>query len=166
MKIYEISYTLAEEVELPEDVELPDGIDENDIRKFTECTIHLGGNDIASVLEEAAYSIEAIHGDLEDEEFIPEYEIAGIKELPNVDVINWPGEFEPCQCPQCRAKRMASEDVMHFNCPNCNHSIDAAPDNWETLYCSECDQEILHDNIIELGDNKYKVIKISERKEK
>jgi hypothetical protein len=42
-------------------------------------------------------------------------EIISVNLLP-VNIINWPGDGEPCDCPYCRTERAAPEDIIEFDC--------------------------------------------------
>ena len=53
---------------------------------------------------------------------------------------------------------------MIFACPECNKNIRVAHGDWESINCPECGEMILQDNIIDLGKNQYKAIKIEEKK--
>jgi hypothetical protein len=145
-------------------VDLPEGMLEGELPEeeshweTINDHIQIGGEDFHEAVFEATDILDDAFGE-------DAYTMLAVQEVAGVDILNWPGENEPCSCPQCRADRMADEDVMHFNCPKCNHAIKAAPGDWEGLNCPNCGEGILHDNIIDLGKNKYKVIKIKENKE-
>jgi len=162
MKIYEIEFEIAEKIEVPLDVELPENIDKEDIRNFVIHTIHLGGDDFFEVQDEAISLIEQVfYEDVEDDEE-KEYEIKSIRELPGVDVFNWPGEGGKCDCPFCRAKNMAEEDVMKIECPKCKHITRIAEGGWDWIKCTECETEMNHDDLVRLG-MKYQVINIENK---
>ena len=92
------------------------------------------------------------------------YEFTGCVEMQDVNVVNWPGEEESCNCPFCRADRMNIEDVMFFNCPKCGKEIKIAPNGWDAINCTECKEEIAFSSIIGLGGNQYQVLKLTENK--
>jgi ribosomal protein L37AE/L43A len=92
------------------------------------------------------------------------YDITGCSEMSDVNIVNWPGEEESCNCPFCRAERMNIEDVMIFNCPKCDKEIKIAPNGWDNIRCIECKEEISFSSIVGLGGNKYKVLKLAENK--
>jgi predicted RNA-binding Zn-ribbon protein involved in translation (DUF1610 family) len=160
LKIYDIEYSFDKKIEY----EKPEGMLDGELGEiedeweYIDAHMQIGGEDFHEAVFEATDMLDQALGE-------GEYTILAVQEVAGVDILNWPGENEPCSCPQCRADRMADEDVMHFNCPKCNHAIKAAPGDWEGLNCPNCGEEILHDNIIDLGKNKYKVIKIKEKKE-
>jgi Zn finger protein HypA/HybF involved in hydrogenase expression len=87
------------------------------------------------------------------------YEIIAVNGLP-INIMNWPGEGEPCQCPFCRAERMADEDRMHFECPKCKEKIEVADGGWEEIQCPKCQNEISRDKVIDIGNGKQKVLEI------
>ena len=160
MKIYDIEYGFEKKIEYEKIEGMLDGEVENpeDEYEYVVNHIQIGNESFHKAVFEATEMLDEVLGE-------DEYNILAIQEVAGVEILNWPGEGEPCGCPQCRADRMADEDVMHFSCPECDFEIKAAPGDWEALNCPECEEVILHDNIIDLGKNKYKVIKIKEKKE-
>ena len=160
MKLYDIEYTFDREVK-PERMEGSlegEFEEEQDVIEHIDTHLQLGCNDFESAVEEALSMLDETFGDMD-------YNIVAIQEVSGVDILNWPGEGEPCQCPYCKAERMADEDIMHFACPYCGTEIKVADGDWDAIPCIECGESILHDNIINLGRNNYKAIKIQERKD-
>ena len=160
MKLYDIEYTFDRELK-PEIIEgsLEGEFEEDqDMMEHIDAHLQLGCNNFEAAVEEAVSMLDETFEDTV-------YEIVAIQEVSGVDILNWPGEGEPCQCPYCKAERAAEEDIMRFNCPYCNNEINVVDGNWESIPCIECGEIILHDNIINLGRNKYKAIKIQERKD-
>ena len=160
MKLYDIEYTFDRELK-PEIIEgsLEGEFEEDqDMIEHIDTHLQLGCNNFEAAVEEAVSMLDETFEDTV-------YEIVAIQEVSGVDILNWPGEGEPCQCPYCKAERAAEEDIMRFNCPYCNNEISVVDGSWESIPCIECGEIILHDNIVNLGRNKYKAIKIQERKD-
>jgi glutaredoxin len=160
VKLYDIEYTFDREVK----PEIMDGSlegefeEEQDMMEHVDTHLQLGCDNFETAVDEAIAMLDETFGD-------DIYNIVAIQEVAGVDILNWPGEGEPCNCPYCKAERMADEDVMCFACPYCGKEIRVAHGDWEAIPCIECGETILHDNIVDLGRNKYKAIKIQERKE-
>lgn len=160
MKLYDIEYAFDIEIE-EEKIEgaLEDEIQETQARtQHTIMHIQLGCEDFGEAVNEANIMLDEIFED-------GDYEILAIQEVSGVDILNWPGEGEPCGCPYCKAERAADEDIMKFDCPYCGKEIRVVDGDWEHIPCIECGEIIYHDNIINLGRNKFKAIKINDRKE-
>lgn len=164
MKIYEIEFTRVEKIQIPEDAILPEGIDRDNIHEHVTEKIHLGAEYFGEALDLAVEAIEDMFFEGYDREDI-KYDINVVKELEGVDVLNWPGEFDECNCPFCKAERIAEEDVMKVECPNpeCKNILRVADNGWEGISCPECKTEIDRASLCLMGKN-YKVIHIGEEK--
>jgi hypothetical protein len=159
LKIYNVEYKIERIVEREKfegalDCEFEDS--EEELEEVI-IDIQMGGDNFFGVTFEATEMLSKAFGE-------KEYELLGIQEIPNVEIMNWPGENSPCDCPVCKAKEMSDEDVMMFTCPDCNKNIRVAHGEWEGINCPHCGEIILQDNIIDLGKNQYKAIKIEEKK--
>jgi hypothetical protein len=109
-----------------------------------------GGFDLGSVslpdayLEAAEYLDEAIGEE--------EYEVTSISEREDIQIINWPGDNEECQCDSCRTERAAPEDRITFKCIKCGYDITIV-DDFKMIKCPNCRKEISRDRIIGSGTN-------------
>jgi predicted RNA-binding Zn-ribbon protein involved in translation (DUF1610 family) len=104
---------------------------------------HVGAYSLAKAFLEASEYLDEHIGE-------EEYEITAIKEKMNV--INWPGEDEPCDCLGCRTERAAEEDKIRFTCKGCNAEI-IIVDDFEEIMCPSCGIPILRDRIIGTNNN-------------
>ena len=163
MKVYDIEYSFEKEIELIKPEGSLDGefeeleVLENQFETIVS-HIQIGNDNFHEATFEATDILDEVFGEVN-------YTILCVQEIPMIDILNWPGEGEPCNCPQCKADRMSDEDVMHFNCPECNEPLKTANDEWEYINCRKCGMVILRDNIIYMGKNKFKAIKIKDIKE-
>jgi len=134
---------------------LEEEIDEEDLEETVANVIHVGAEDF---FDATRIAMEILSEFFESEE---DYEIRSVKEMYGINVVNWAGENEPCDCPYCKAERMADEDLMHFDCPICKNIVKVADGEWEDIQCRECGTTIQRDRIIDIGRGKYKVIIIN-----
>lgn len=153
MKIFGIDYSFKRDKELPEGA-LEDEFDEEDLMEIVSTTIHVGAENF---FDATAIATEILNSYFEYED---DYEIRSVKEIYGVYVINWGMEDGDCDCPYCRAERMADEDLMHFECPKCHKPIRVADGDWDDIECKECGAPIQRDRIIDIGRGRYKVIEI------
>jgi len=160
LKIYEVDFVLKEKIEIPDEAELPDDFDRENARALIDHRIHLGGTSFYEVLEEAESLIEEVFEDEETKEK-PDFEVTSIKELPEIEIMNWPNEFDDCQCPFCRAERMADEDIMKVECPQCGEITRIADGGWEWIKCQKCETQIERDSLIDVGLSKYRVLNLN-----
>jgi ribosomal protein S27E len=160
LKIYEVDFVVKEKIEIPDGAELPDDFDRENARALIDHRIHLGGISFYDVLEEAESSIEDAFTDEETKEK-PDFEITSIKEIPLIDVLNWPGEGSECDCPMCRAERMADEDIMKVECPKCGDITRIADGGWDWIKCHKCETQIERSSLIEAGLSLYKVLNLN-----
>ena len=84
-------------------------------------------------------------------------------EVQGLNILNWPGEGVPCDCPQCRASNMADEDVIKIQCPDCGDELRLPIDEWGLVLCRKCECQILRSGVISLGNNKYTYIKLEDK---
>jgi len=158
LKIFEVEFMIPEKRELPEGMEVPEGLDVENLHEHVFRTLHFGGEDFFDVQEEAVSLIEDIFFEDYDEEN-DYYEIVGIRQLPNIEIVNWPENISPL----IKAEHMADEDVMLIQCPNCDNVIRITEEGWDWVRCKECDTNILREQLIKLGKY-HKVVKIGEDK--
>lgn len=187
MKIYDIEYNYEKKVEFEvEEQQIPGALKgefenfnnvEEEHEDFEDIEIvnahmQIGGFDFKSATMEAVNMLDSVFLNEEDEEneesydyeiFPDGYEIVGVVEIQGLNILNWPGEGEPCDCPQCKAKLMADEDVMVFNCPDCQEEIKVPIDGWELVLCRKCECQILRSGVINLGNNKYTYLKLEDK---
>ena len=83
-------------------------------------------------------------------------ELVSIKELEEMNIVNWPED----ECPYCAADDAAPEDVLEFTC-TCGAKIRVADNGWEHIECLSCDKIIDRNRVI--GSNgKYILIETGE----
>jgi len=93
---------------------------------------------------------------LDDEEDNSEFDIQGVDCIDNINISNWgielPSEHEQ-YCPYHAANHCADEDLMKFNCSECNEEIVVADNGWEHIHCSNnnCDNVILRSEVKEIN---------------
>lgn len=94
-----------------------------------------------------------------------EFEILGVKMLKaKSDDLNKKTPISivnvNCDCPFCRADRCSPDELLTFDCPECNKQIKVA-DGWETISCDnpKCRTEIKREQIRVSSDGKYYVDK-------
>lgn len=92
-----------------------------------------------------------------------EYEITGIVEREDVQIINWPGDNEDCQCDSCRTERAADEDKISFDCI-CGHRITIIND-FKEIICPSCRKIIMRDRVIGSGTS-YLLLNIDKEDKK
>lgn len=161
MKIYEIDYSFEHEYELPEGI-LPEEVDDEERYEYVSANMFIGAPDFDTAWDWATDMLEQVFPPIDG---ISQYELRGVKEIQGMDILNWPGEEDPCNCPFCRAERMADEDLMHFECHNCHHEIKIADGDWEAICCPECGEQIYRDGLLNTGGGKFKVIKVSNKED-
>jgi hypothetical protein len=84
-------------------------------------------------------------------------ELISIKEIEEMNILNWPEE----DCPYCAAEDCAPEDIVEFTC-SCGKQQTVA-DGWKFLECRDCGKVIDRNHII--GSNgKYILIETGENK--
>lgn len=154
MKIWNVEYSVLVDMRKLESDGALDG--NEDDQELIDLDLQIGSEDFF----EAGIMAEEILNNRFGEN---NYNITGCSEIPDVDVINWPGEEEPCNCPFCRAERMNPKDIMIFNCPKCEKEIKIAPTGWNSILCENCKEEISFNSIVGLGGNKYKVLKFENK---
>jgi len=192
LKVYDIEYNFERKTEFDDEEEYPQipgalkgefqdinkiEDDDGNYKDFENIEIinmhmQIGSMDFQSATMEAIDMLDDAFGDEEGEYFyeykvFPEgYEILGVVEVQGLNILNWPGEGNPCDCPQCQARDMAEEDVMVFNCPNCGNEIRVPIDSWNLVLCRKCECQILRSGVISLGNNKYTYLKLEEKENK
>ena len=172
MKIYGVKFRMAFEIEdadgkdifneedednddhnallTPEQVEL--SYADNVIHEIGE--FFIGSNKLTEAYLLAEEYIQKVYPDLEEDD----YDIIAVNEIENLNVINWPEEEE--FCPFCEADTAPPEDVLEFDCIDCQTSIRVV-DGWDTIDCPQCSYEIHRDRIV--GSNgKYLMIRTKE----
>jgi len=152
--VYEVKYLFKGVEEVIKDYDFVLNEEEPPTEEtILEGNIYVGCDCIQDAFVEAS---EILDDMLEDED----YEIIAVNGLP-INIMNWPGEGEPCQCPFCRAERMADEDRMHFECPKCQEKIEVADGGWEEIQCPKCHNEIARDRVIDRKDGSGKQIVVN-----
>jgi hypothetical protein len=151
--LYEIEFTIPEKFEIMEDmdIDLPEDIDKDDLFQYVTRKLHLGGTNFFDVQEEAIEIIEQVFFENISEDKI-DFEIIGIKQIPDIFIANWPEK----ESPLIRAEKMADEDVMMVKCPSCDNIIRIAEDGWDWVKCKKCETSIEKNELLKLG--KYWVI--------
>jgi hypothetical protein len=87
-----------------------------------------------------------------------EMEILSIKEMEEINLINWQED----ECPYCAAEDAAPEDILEFDC-TCGAKIKVADNGWEHIDCFTCGKIIDRNHVI--GSNgKYILIEAGENK--
>lgn len=154
MKLFEIQYSYFEEIELPE--ELEEEFEEGENTQEMIRSMFVGAESFEEALGIAMQILDEYFDNPED------YKIRATKEMLGIDIINWGMDGKPCDCPFCRAERMADEDLMHFECPICKSKLSVADGGWDDIDCPSCKHPIHRDRIIDIGHGKYMVIEIKE----
>ena len=80
-----------------------------------------------------------------------DYEITGVVEREDINVVNWPGDNEDCQCDSCRTERAAPEDRISFSC-SCGYDIIIITD-FKDFQCPNCKKVISRDRVIGSNGN-------------
>lgn len=137
MNIYSIKFYYFEKGEETDEFEIHEG-------KF-----EVGAINLASAYVQADKFLE-----IKCEE---KYEIISIKNIRKINLINWPGENEPCQCPSCRTERAAPEDIIEFQC-SCGEQFRLI-DDFGIIQCEKCEKIIRREDLIGSGKN-YTLIDI------
>lgn len=115
------------------------------------------GSESQTILDEGKLEIGAnsvTQALLEADEFIAEnvtveFEIKSIKLLEKINIVNWPGDGDDCQCARCRTERAAPEDCITFQC-TCGE-IYTLIDDFGGIQCKECHKIIRREDLI--GNN-------------
>lgn len=152
MKIYNVSAKIyiedsndAEEDSYEEDVEVYDE-EEDDMILFFQ----IGAQSLSE-----SYLIADKYLDDAFKDQKSKYEITGVNEISDLNIVNWPEE----DCPFCDAETAPPEDVISFDC-KCGYNIKVV-DGWKQISCPSCDKDIFRNSII--GENgKYIMIGIKE----
>jgi len=85
-------------------------------------------------------------------------ELISVKELEEMNLVNWPEE----DCPYCDAEDAAPEDIVEFTC-SCGKQQIVADNGWKFLECRDCGKIIDRTHVI--GSNgKYILIDAGENK--
>ncbi len=176
MQVYDVEYNYSrrlseEEINISIEIEKEEGndIDKDNLPKDDNGNIEIwrmeeenhlqwGGDDYFTIANEVASLFDDLYGE-------DGYEILAICKIKDIDIVNWPGEGEPCDCWFCRSKDKAYEDTMHFNCPSCGEEIKILDDGWELIFCRKCNEQILREGLIDIGNNKFQAIKIENNKD-
>jgi hypothetical protein len=90
------------------------------------------------------------------------YNISSVSVCEDINIINWPGENEECQCVYCRTERAADEDKLIFSCNKCGCEIKIIDGGWDEISCPHCNEEIHRDRIIGSNGN-YLIINIGDK---
>jgi len=163
LKLWEIEYTFEYIKEVSKeniDDEFNDVKTEENNISYITTKLHLGASDITDAM---IMALEICDKNMDEHNI--KYEINAVREVFGVDILNWPGEGEPCNCPYCRAERMADEDLMHFECFSCKTELKVSDGGWESILCTACGEEIFRDGLLDIGNGRFKTIKVSNKEE-
>ena len=107
--------------------------------------VDVGANNVGSAFVEA---MEFLNSEIGEDN----WNITSIKEITKMNLINWPGDNDECQCLSCRTERAAPEDTIQFK-HNCGGDIRVVESGWEKITCPNCNKEIFRDRIIGSNGN-------------
>ena len=152
MNIYTVNFYFVVNVDEEGNIiENEDDIDENNSHLGkAEGKFGIGSNNIENALLQA---IDYLNENVGEDEWY----ISSIAEIDELNVVNWPGENDDCQCVACRTERAAPEDKITFEC-YCGLGITIVND-FNEFVCPNCGKEILRDRIIGSNGN-YVLMKI------
>lgn len=142
MNVYSIKFRTSIAIDEEGRVLGEEEVADESLRKPLEESFELGAESLGEAFIEATEFLEA---QLDE----GDYDIVSVT-LLDINILNWPGDGEPCPCVWCRTERSAEEDKVSF-VHSCGGEIKVVSDGWDSMLCPRCGEVILRDRLVGSG---------------